>query len=245
MLWVKSLFIKLFITLKYLIMEKFEKLEKVLSELNISDKELINWVNNRSKNVANKVNTPNKNVTNLIPTELPVVYRRGTKLDIAKGLDLNYKDDVWGIQLLSGVMISLRYEHVYQKKSDIIWTISKMRFRNRRVYLPSKNVLEKYWGTEEKAKFDATANVLRENGYWHASSYSGMILCSEEPDSYTAYYFDLTSGQTMRGSTEQPYGDIRVAFIVLPFWKEWITVLTFLGIIISAILLSLFILWLT
>ena len=167
-------------------MEKFEKLEKVLSELNISDKELINWVNNRSKNVANKVNTPNKNVTNLIPTELPVVYRRGTKLDIAKGLDLNYKDDVWGIQLLSGVMISLRYEHVYQKKSDIIWTISKMRFRNRRVYLPSKNVLEKYWGTEEKAKFDATANVLRENGYWHASSYSGMILCSEEPDSYTA-----------------------------------------------------------
>ena len=100
-------------------MEKFEKLEKVLSELNISDKELINWVNNRCKIVANKVNTPNKNVTNLIPTELPIVYRRGTKLDIAKGLDLNYKDDVWGIQLLSGVMISLRYEHVYQKKSDI------------------------------------------------------------------------------------------------------------------------------
>ena len=28
---------------------KFEKLEKVLSELNISDKELIDWFNNRGK----------------------------------------------------------------------------------------------------------------------------------------------------------------------------------------------------
>ena len=213
---------------------KFEKLEKLISELNISESELAKWFNNRGKDK-----------TGLIPTELPLVYRRGNELTVENGLNLSRKSELWGIQLLSGVMISLRYEHVYQKKSDIIWTISKMRFRNRRVYLPSKNVLEKYWGTEEKAKFDATANVLRENGYWHASSYSGMILCSEEPDSYTAYYFDLASGQTMRGSTEQPYGDTRVAFIVLPFWKEWITVLTFLGIIISAILLSLFILWLT
>ena len=42
---------------------KFEKLEKVLSELNISDKELIDWFNNRGKDK-----------TGLIPTELPLVY---------------------------------------------------------------------------------------------------------------------------------------------------------------------------
>ena len=75
---------------------KFEKLEKVLSELNISDKELMNWVNNRSKSPAG-----------LIPTELPLVYRRGNILTVENGLNLSRKHELWGIRLLSGVMVAL------------------------------------------------------------------------------------------------------------------------------------------
>ena len=75
---------------------KFEKLEKVLSELNISNKELINWVNNRSKSPAG-----------LIPTALPLVYRRGNELTVENGLNLSHKSELWGIQLLSGVMVAL------------------------------------------------------------------------------------------------------------------------------------------
>ena len=76
---------------------KFEKLEKLISELNISDKELISWVNNRSKVPAG-----------LIPTELPLVYRRGNELTVENGLNLDRKSELWGIQLLSGVMVALQ-----------------------------------------------------------------------------------------------------------------------------------------
>ena len=62
---------------------KFEKLEKLISELNISDKELISWVNNRGRDK-----------TGLIPTELPLVYRRGNVLTVENGLNLNRKHEL-------------------------------------------------------------------------------------------------------------------------------------------------------
>ena len=88
---------------------KFEKLEKVLSELNISDKELIDWFNNRGKDK-----------TGLIPTELPLVYRRGNELTVENGLNLSRKSELWGIQLLSGVMVALTCGSG-NNVSDTIW----------------------------------------------------------------------------------------------------------------------------
>lgn len=75
---------------------KFEKLEKLISELNISESELAKWFNNRGKDK-----------TGLIPTELPLVYRRGNELTVENGLNLSRKSELWGIQLLSGVMVAL------------------------------------------------------------------------------------------------------------------------------------------
>lgn len=45
---------------------------------------------------------------NLIPTALPLVYRRGNVLTVENGLNLNRKHELRGIQLLSGVMVALQ-----------------------------------------------------------------------------------------------------------------------------------------
>ena len=165
---------------------KFEKLEKVLSELNISDKELMNWVNNRSKSPAG-----------LIPTALPLVYRRGNELTVENGLNLSRKSELWGIQLLSGVMVALTCGSG-NNVSDTTWGkvkkfAEKMRLNGKPGFLPSKGVLKEHWGGMEEAKFIATVEILKENeiaadGYW------GCIWCSEVYSPYNAYSFTLKGG---------------------------------------------------
>ena len=75
---------------------KINALEAVIAALEISENELTNWFNNRGKDK-----------TGLIPTELPLVYRRGNELTVENGLNLSRKSELWGIQLLSGVMVAL------------------------------------------------------------------------------------------------------------------------------------------
>ena len=70
---------------------KINALEAVIAALEISENELTNWFNNRGKDK-----------TGLIPTELPLVYRRGNELTVENGLNLGRKSELWGIQLLSG-----------------------------------------------------------------------------------------------------------------------------------------------
>ena len=182
---------------------KFEKLEKVLSELNISNKELINWVNNRSKSPAG-----------LIPTKLPLVYRRGNELTVENGLNLSRKHELWGIQLLSGVMVALTCGSG-NNVSETTWGkvkkfAEKMTFNGKPGILPSKDVLKKHWGNKEEAKFAATVEVLEENEIG-ADGYRGCIWCSEEYNPGNAYYFYLENGGngwTNKGNTD---GNDRVA----------------------------------
>ena len=146
---------------------KFEKLEKVLSELNISDKELISWFNNRSKGPAG-----------LIPTELPLVYRRGNELTVENGLNLSRKNELWGIQLLSGVMVALQ-RGPGNNISPATWEevkkfAEKMRFKGKPGFLPSQDVLNKHWGKAEREKFTITIAVLKENNI-NADGYRGCI----------------------------------------------------------------------
>ena len=165
---------------------KINALEAVIAALEISENELTNWFNNRGKDK-----------TGLIPTELPLVYRRGNELTVENGLNLSRKSELWGIQLLSGVMVALTCGPG-NNVSDTTWGevkkfAEKMRLNGKPGFLPSKDVLKEHWGTEEQTRFTATVKVLKENeiaadGYW------GCIWCSEEYSPTTAYYFNLGNG---------------------------------------------------
>ena len=182
---------------------KFEKLEKLISELNISESELTNWFNNRGKDK-----------TGLIPTELPLVYRRGNELTVENGLNLSRKSELWGIQLLSGVMVALTCGSG-NNVSDTTWGkvkkfAEKMRLNGKPGFLPSKGVLKEHWGGMEEAKFIATVEILKENeiaadGYW------GCIWCSGVYNPSYAYYFYLKNGSNEWYNKYYTYGTDRVA----------------------------------
>ena len=182
---------------------KINALEAVIAALEISENELTNWFNNRGKDK-----------TGLIPTELPLVYRRGNVLTVENGLNLSRKHELWGIQLLSGVMVALTCGPG-NNVSDTTWGevkkfAEKMRLNGKPGFLPSKDVLKEHWGTEEQTRFTATVKVLKENeiaadGYW------GCIWCSEAYGPTSACYFDLGNGVNDWGSKDNTIGNDRVA----------------------------------
>ena len=182
---------------------KINALEAVIAALEISENELTNWFNNRGKDK-----------TGLIPTELPLVYRRGNELTVENGLNLSRKSELWGIQLLSGVMVALTCGSG-NNVSDTTWGkvkkfAEKMRLNGKPGFLPSKGVLKEHWGGMEEAKFAATVEVLEENeigadGYW------GCIWCSEEYYPNHAYCFTLGNGNDDWSSKNTTYNDDRVA----------------------------------
>ena len=182
---------------------KINALEAVIAALEISENELTNWFNNRGKDK-----------TGLIPTELPLVYRRGNVLTVENGLNLSRKHELWGIQLLSGVMVALACRSG-NNVSDTIWNevkkfAEKMRLNGKSGFLPSKDVLKEHWGTEEQTRFTATVKVLKENeiaadGYW------GCIWCSEGYNPNLAYYFNLRNGTTAWNYKYGTYSNDRVA----------------------------------
>lgn len=182
---------------------KINALEAVIAALEISENELTNWFNNRGKDK-----------TGLIPTELPLVYRRGNELTVENGLNLSRKSELWGIQLLSGVMVALTCGPG-NNVSDTTWGevkkfAEKMRLNGKPGFLPSKDVLKEHWGTEEQTRFTATVKVLKENeiaadGYW------GCIWCSEGYNPGDAYYFGLGNGSSDWDGKGSTNGHDRVA----------------------------------
>lgn len=123
--------------------KKIEALEAVIADLEISESELTNWFNNRGKDKAG-----------LIPTELPLVYRRENEFEVLDGLDLSRKDELWGIQLTSGVMVALKCG-AGNNVSKTTWDevkkfVEKMCLNGKSGFLPSKDVLKEHWGAEEK-----------------------------------------------------------------------------------------------
>ena len=165
---------------------KINALEAVIAALEISENELTNWFNNRGKDK-----------TGLIPTELPLVYRRGNELTVENGLNLSSKHELWGIQLLSGVMVALQRDPE-NNISPATWEevkkfAEKMRFNGKSGFLPSKDVLNKHWGKAEREKFTITIAVLKENNI-DADSYWGCIWCSEVYDCHNACFFGLRYG---------------------------------------------------
>uniref|UniRef100_UPI004028B19C hypothetical protein n=1 Tax=Candidatus Scatocola faecigallinarum TaxID=2840916 RepID=UPI004028B19C len=182
---------------------KINALEAVIAALEISESELAKWFNNRGKDK-----------TGLIPTELPLVYCRGNELTVENGLNLSRKSELWGIQLLSGVMVALTCGSG-NNVSDTTWGkvkkfAEKMRLNGKPGFLPSKGVLKEHWGGMEEAKFIATVEILKENeiaadGYW------GCIWCSEEYGPNYAYYFALKNGGTGWGNKGHTHGNDRVA----------------------------------
>ncbi len=150
----------------------------------------------------------------MIPTALPLVYRRGNVLAIENGLDLNHKHELWGIQLLSGVMIALQCGPGNNVSSTTWKNVKRfaetMTFNGKPGFLPSKDVLRGHSGNTEREKFLVTVEILKKNEI-EADGYRGCIWCSEGYGPHYAYFFGLRNGGNVWRNKYGTYSTDRVA----------------------------------
>ena len=182
--------------------EQIRVLEAVVSAMKISNSDLEDWFKTRKRG-------------NFIPTDLPLVYCKGNEFFVENGLNLKRKKELWGIQLLSGVMVALMCG-LGNNVSETTWGevkkfAEKMRLNGKAGFLPSKDVLKNHWGGSEEAKFAATVEVLKENEIEADGYLLGCIWCSEEYGPGGAYCFNLENGYTGWGSKDDTNGNDRVA----------------------------------
>ena len=176
--------------------KKIKALEAVIAALEISENELTNWFNNRGKDK-----------TGLIPTELPLVYRRGNELTVENGLDLSRKSVMVALTCGSGNNVSDTTWGKVKKFAE------KMRLNGKPGFLPSKGVLKEHWGNKERVKFAETVNVLKDNEI-EADDCWGILWCSEEYGLGYPYFFGLNSGSSVWTNklTTGKNGRVAVAF---------------------------------
>ncbi len=111
----------------------------------------------------------------LVKTELAVVYlnkwtdKFGTttyRLSITKGLDLNRKDDVWGLQLKTGEVIELRRK--YRSYEKACWLIKDFAYHNYKgLNFVSENEINSVLTTDISAvesDFNKTVETLSQYG---------------------------------------------------------------------------------
>ena len=195
--------------------EQIRVLEAVVSAMKISNSDLEDWFKTRKRG-------------NFIPTDLPLVYCKGNEFFVENGLNLKRKKELWGIQLLSGVMVALKYgwqtmsslEFAAQNSifstayKDVKKFVEIMRFNGRQGFIPFRSVLDKHWGKEEKEKFEATVEILRENGI-DADDYNGAVWCVDDIQNTVstgyAHCFIFGNGRTACYSEDTVSIDDRVA----------------------------------
>jgi len=107
-----------------------------------------------------------------ILTSLPLVYKRNCQLLVSEGLDLKRKDELWGIQLSSGVMVALKCDDDFILCKEAIERAEALMFNGKRGNLPVQLSIE----ARDKKSFNFTVKVLKEHGI-NADLYIGMVWC--------------------------------------------------------------------
>lgn len=123
----------------------------------------------------------------LISTPLQLAYLKGNKMSFLNGLDLNRREELWGIRLTNGVCLSL---YDYQKNwYQSMKEAGRLRHGLCFGYLPTKGYLRRTMSTSEGLRYDLTQQILRDNGIY-ALNYQADIFCRNELGVTDAYFYN-------------------------------------------------------
>lgn len=123
----------------------------------------------------------------LISTPLQLAYLKGNKMSFLNGLDLNRREELWGIRLTNGVCLSL---YDYQKNwYQAMKEAGRLRHGLCFGSLPTKGYLRRTMSISEGVRYDLTQQILRDNGIY-ALNYQADIFCCNEMGDLDAYHYN-------------------------------------------------------
>ncbi len=147
--------------------KKFEKLDDLVRELNISDEEIAEWFYSQPYT--------------LVKTALPLVYKEGNKLSTKIGLSFEHMHKLWGIQILPRVFMSLGIcndENLPFGKDEAKRFAESVFMDEAEGSLPSLQALKPFNNKEVYEAFRSTIETLKEYDIFTVSS--GIIWVEDE-----------------------------------------------------------------
>ena len=183
-------------------MDKLERLDAFVSELGLSQQELEKWVISRIKTSHES----------LVPTALPIVYKRLQEFYVLSGLDMTRKEDVWGWLLPSNIVMK-KAKGADSEEDTMSWhgvkNYAECHILNGKIgHLPYSDQLIKTWIPEVVLQARSTVATLKENGIPAEDESMNACWCAEEKMSNCAQTFMLYSSQISLGY--KPYDMDRI-----------------------------------
>lgn len=157
--------------------------------------------------------------TNSSESVLPLVYRVGHTFEVSNRFDPDRRKDLWGIQILPGVIMSLAYGKVETAKGLVPATWQNVRDFTKRlgsVHLPSGDFLKERWGAEDEVLLKRTLRWLDQCDV-EVGVYMGCCWCDAAALEERAGIFSFAGGSfdTILKSEEK--------------WTKYIRIVTILG----------------
>ena len=111
--------------------------------------------------------------TNLIETTLPLVYCKKNEFYVLNGLNLERKNELWGIDLSPNCLLSLTKmlnsnDSPIKNKADVQKYVKSMIFKGKYGSLPSAELLGKIWNKEIYDKLCNLKGIKDDGGYFPA-----------------------------------------------------------------------------
>ncbi len=193
--------------------EKFEALNAFVASLKIDEKEIREWFEARQT-------TSKPKSTGGIKSIFPIVYKKGNDFEILPELDLARKDEVWGYEIMPGIVLARKCGCDNNVESTTWYEVKSFaescRLNGKQGKLLSKNVflLEQHWSRELRDNIQKMDAFLCKNGIDAENDCVGILWCSDVFDRDTACTFSLVTGEARWGikTHTRSYNRVVVAF---------------------------------
>lgn len=169
--------------------EKIQKLDSVIETSKMTEEELTLWWTLRQPHPAFKI-----------------AYKKGDNIEILPELILERKDEIWGFEIIPGVILAKKTGPDKNVKTTS-WNEVKIFaenciFNGKKGSLPSFQTLQDCW--TDKLVYEIQSmdmylcnnDVDAETKSANDRNYVGIIWCQEEYNGNNAYYFDIEGNYT-------------------------------------------------
>ena len=170
--------------------EKFEALNEFVASLKIDEKEIREWFEARQT-------TSKPKSTEGIKSIFPIVYKKGNDFEILPELDLARKEEVWGYEIMPGIIMAKRCGSngsiAFNKWNSTKFFAENCMLNGKQGKMPSQERLFANWNKEIAEKIIAMDRFLCDNGILAEKTYIGSVWCYDHDDE-RGFMFSLDNG---------------------------------------------------
>ena len=175
--------------------EKFEKLNTLVVSLKMNEEEIEKWFQSRRNSSSGDSKSTSRSEG--VKSIFPIVYKKGDMFEILPELDLARKEEVWGYEIMPGIIMAKRCGSngsiAFNKWNSTKFFAENCMLNGKQGKMPSRELVFANWNKEIAEKIIAMDRFLCDNGILAEKTYIGSVWCYDHDDE-RGFMFSLDNG---------------------------------------------------